>query len=84
MRALAITSAGLYSLSVRKIQQIAIPLPPLAEQRRIVAKVRDLMAVCNELELALASVQKDRSRLLEALLHEALNGAGELPGRLAC
>jgi type I restriction enzyme S subunit len=49
MRELAITSAGLYSLSVGKIQRITIPLPPLAEQYRIVAKVDELMTVCDEL-----------------------------------
>jgi type I restriction enzyme S subunit len=72
MRKLAITSAGLYSLSVGKIRRITIPVPPLAEQHRIVAKVNELMAVCDELEQALTSAEYERGRLLEALLHEAL------------
>jgi type I restriction enzyme S subunit len=46
-------------------------LPPLAEQRRIVAKVDELMAVCDELERSLAREQTERGRLLEALLHDA-------------
>lgn len=52
---------------------LPVGLPPLAEQRRIVAKVGELMAVCDELEAALAKVQTDRGRLLEALLQVALN-----------
>ena len=48
------------------------PLPPLAEQHRIVAKVDALMALCDRLEAALTTTDTTRSRLLEALLHEAL------------
>lgn len=72
MRELAITSAGLYSLSVGKIQRITMPLPPLAEQHRIVAKVDELMAVCDALEKSLAAEQTERGWLLESLLHETL------------
>ncbi len=49
-----------------------VPLPPLAEQHRIVAKVDALMALCDRLEAALATADTTRQRLLEALLHEAL------------
>ena len=72
MRRLAITSGGLYSLSVGKIRQIEIPLPPLAEQRRIVSETNRLMAVCDRMEASLASADSGRSRLLDALLAEAL------------
>lgn len=48
------------------------PFPPLAEQRRIVAKVEELMALCDALEAALAAASTTRTRLLSALLHEAL------------
>ena len=56
-----------------------IPLPPLAEQHRIVAQVDELMAVCDELERSLAREQTERGRLLEALLRDALEDA--LPAR---
>jgi type I restriction enzyme, S subunit len=51
---------------------LPIPLPPIAEQHRIVAKVDELMVLCDRLEAALAAGDDTRRRLLEALLAEAL------------
>lgn len=48
------------------------PLPPLAEQHRIVAKVDELMALCDRLEAQLTTTQTESRRLLEAVLHKAL------------
>lgn len=58
-------------------EQKAICIPPLAEQHRIVAKVDALMALCDQLEASLTTATTTRSRLLEALLHEALGGQSE-------
>ena len=49
-----------------------VPLPPLAEQHRIVAKVDELMALCDRLEVSLDTADATRQRLLVGLLHEAL------------
>ncbi len=46
------------------------PLPPLAEQRRIVAKVNELMALLERLEAACSACETTRQSLLEALLRE--------------
>ncbi len=51
-------------------------IPPLAEQRRIVAKVDELMAFCDRLEASLVTADEIRRRLLEALLAEALAPVG--------
>jgi type I restriction enzyme, S subunit len=51
---------------------LPIPLPPLAEQHRIVAKVDALMALCSRLEASLTETAATRRRLLDALLAEAL------------
>ena len=37
-------------LSATKVENFLIPSPPLAEQKRIVARVEELLAVCNELK----------------------------------
>ena len=50
------------------------PLPPLAEQHRIVARVDELMALCDELLVRLSTTTTTRQRLLESSLHEALSG----------
>ena len=48
------------------------PLPPLAEQNRIVARVDELMTCCDQLEASLATGNDTRRCLLDALLYEAL------------
>jgi type I restriction enzyme S subunit len=52
--------------------KLPIPIPPRAEQDRIVAKVAALMAVCDQLEMQLTTAEAETRRLLEAVLHEAL------------
>jgi type I restriction enzyme S subunit len=60
-------------ISGSKIYPIVVGLPPLAEQHRIVAKVEELLALCDRLEAQLNTAQTESRRLLEALLQEALN-----------
>jgi type I restriction enzyme S subunit len=59
-------------VSLARFRAIKIPLPPLAEQHRIVAKVDELMALCDQLEQQLSQADQQRRRLLEAVLAEAL------------
>ena len=49
------------------------PLPPLAEQQRIVAKVDELMVLCDRLEASLVARDEMRGRLVETLLHNVIN-----------
>lgn len=59
-------------ISVIDLGKMVLPVPPLAEQRRIVTKVDALMALCDRLEASLATADDTRRRLLEALLAETL------------
>ena len=60
------------NISKVKIVESPFPLPPLAEQHRIVAKVDELMALCDRLEAQLTTTQTETRHLLEAVLHQAL------------
>ena len=46
------------------------PLPPLAEQRRIVAKVDQLMALVDQLETQLATSRATAAKLMDAVVTE--------------
>jgi type I restriction enzyme S subunit len=65
-------NTGVPTLGKEKMELLPIPLPPLAEQHRIVAKVGELMALCDQLEQQLSQADQQRRRLLEAVLAEAL------------
>ena len=64
-------------LNLGILRNLPIPLPPLAEQKRIVDKVDELMALCDQLEASLTTTATTRQRLLTALLHEALEPAAD-------
>lgn len=60
------------NISQDKLRAVPVPLPPLAEQHRIVAKVDALMALCDQMEASLTATDATRRRLADALLAEAL------------
>ncbi|MGP5230162.1 restriction endonuclease subunit S [Psychrobacter celer] len=60
------------NLNVSKITSTVIPLPPLAEQHRIVAKVDELMAICDQLKEKLKQSQETQVQLTDALVDRAL------------
>lgn len=57
--------------------EMLIPLPPLAEQQRIVEKVDRLMDLCDELEQEVINTKKYASQLMEAVLQEAFSNEEE-------
>ncbi len=54
------------------LRRLLIPIPPLAEQHRIVTRADELIALCDRLEASLSTGDDTRRRLLDALLHEVL------------
>lgn len=71
---LDVTATGLTAKGIKaaKLKRLPIALPPLAEQQRIVDKVDELMALCDQLESQLTTNEADSRRLLEAVLQETL------------
>ncbi len=61
---------GNKNLVLRLINRFTVPIPPLAEQRRIVAKVDELMALVDELETQLAASKSTAANLLTAVVAE--------------
>ena len=55
-------------LSIAKLGQFLIPLPPLAEQSRIVARVEELMRLCDALEAKGQLEATQHAQLLSTLL----------------
>lgn len=67
------TGVGIPHFTGKALSQLVFPLPPIAEQRRIVAKVRELISLCDQLESSLANAAEHQRRLLDVLLHETLD-----------
>jgi type I restriction enzyme, S subunit len=63
-----IGTAGQDNISVTKSRSILIPLPPLAEQGRIVEKIDRLMGMCDRLEESISSGKGKQTDLLNALM----------------
>jgi len=62
------TSSSMKNIGREVMCNLPIALPPVAEQRRIVAKVEQLMALVDELELQLAASHATAASLLSALV----------------
>jgi type I restriction enzyme S subunit len=55
-------------VSGKRVAAVPFPLPPASEQHRIVAKVDELMALCDRLEIARAEREATRDKLTAASL----------------
>jgi type I restriction enzyme S subunit len=65
-----IGTAGQDNISVTKSKTMLVPLPPLAEQQRIVAKIDQLMSLCDQLEARIDERTGKQSELLAAVMSE--------------
>lgn len=70
-----VTGSAQPKMNQAKMNSIPIALPPLAEQRRIVAKVEQLTILLDDLVAQIASSSTTGSRLMAAVVKE-LSGGG--------
>ncbi|ADE85076.1 restriction endonuclease subunit S [Rhodobacter capsulatus] len=66
-------------ISREDVADFAFPLPPLAEQHRIVAKVEELMALLDRIEAARAGREEGRNRLTAATLARLTDPKADAP-----
>jgi len=65
-------STSMNNITREQFNNLPIPLPPLAEQKRIVKKLEELMNLCEELKTTIADNQNYTDMLLQVALKDAL------------
>ena len=68
-----VKDSGLKNLTTDHLKRMPVPLPLLSDQQRIVAKLEQLMVLCDKLDERIISTQTESRRLLESVLHHALS-----------
>lgn len=66
------TTSGVKNINSTEIRGLQVPLPPLPVQHRIVAKVDELMALCDQLKAQLAKARQRQGQLATALVEQAV------------
>ena len=66
------TRVAMPKINQDELNKILVPVPPLEEQKRIVAKVNQLMALCDELETKLRQREAINERLMKAAVQHVL------------
>jgi len=67
-------TTNLASINMTQLRNCPFPIPPVDEQDRILKKVNELNALCDELEAGLVQAQTDGGKLMEAVVHHVLAG----------
>ena len=66
------TSSSMKNVGREVILGMPVPVPPLAEQHRIVARVEELRLLCTQLRERLSAARRTQSQLADALVAEVL------------
>jgi len=69
-------TTNLASINMTQLRSCPFPLPPLEEQERIIAKVSELLALCDQLKARIAAGRAKQAQLAEALVKQAVAAAG--------
>lgn len=68
-------TTNIANVSLEKLNPLVVAVPPLAEQHRIVAKVDELMALCDQLEQQTDTSLSAHQTLVETLLNALTSAA---------
>ncbi|MFP4027126.1 MAG: restriction endonuclease subunit S [Candidatus Brocadiia bacterium] len=68
------TSAGIYKINQGDLRNTVLPLPPLAEQKQIVAEVERLLSVADDTSYTVDREQSRARRLRQSILKQAFSG----------
>ncbi len=74
IRAAAISTSGLHTLSTRKVKGIRIPVPPLAKQQEYLAAMQEWRTQTNRLAKAISALRHEAVVLRKSLLQAAFTG----------
>ena len=57
-------------LNLRDLPELVLPIPPIAEQQRIIAKVEELMALCDQLKESLCKAKVSQINIVDNLIQK--------------
>lgn len=66
------TQGNMPKINQSTVVNAPVPIPPIAEQHRIVAKVDQLMALCDQLKTRLTQARQLNEQLATALVEQAV------------
>lgn len=67
------TSSSMKNVSRHQIQMLCLPLPPTGEQSRIVRRVNQLVAICDQLKARLNQAGDTRRQMANAVVEQAVH-----------
>ncbi|HCH3861294.1 TPA: restriction endonuclease subunit S [Vibrio parahaemolyticus] len=67
-----VSGSAYNALTIIKIQSLVFPLPPLAEQKRIVKKAHELLALCDLARESLKMLKETQACLTNAIVEQAV------------
>jgi type I restriction enzyme S subunit len=68
----AVSGTTIMNLSLFSMNNFPIPLPPVAEQSRIVKKINEVSVICEELKLQIGASNALQRKVADALVEQAL------------
>lgn len=71
------TRVAMPKINQEELNKLLVPVPPLSEQKRIVAKVNLLMSLCDELETKLRQAEVQGGKLINAVAQHVLRAIRE-------